>query len=27
MYKLEIFCQPNQQEMVLSTLHEAGVDK
>ncbi len=27
MYKLEIFCQPNQQEMVLSTLHETGVDK
>ncbi|EOW9462529.1 hypothetical protein ACOCGI_003712, partial [Vibrio cholerae] len=27
MYKLEIFCQPNQQDIVLSTLHDAGVDK
>ncbi|MCD1193125.1 cation tolerance protein CutA, partial [Vibrio cholerae] len=26
MYKLEIFCQPNQQDIVLSTLHDAGVD-
>ncbi|CCN50208.1 conserved hypothetical protein [Vibrio nigripulchritudo MADA3029] len=27
MYKLEIFCQPDQKDKVLSTLHEAGVDK
>lgn len=27
MYKLEIFCQPQQQDLVLSSLHEAGVDK
>lgn len=27
MYKLEIFCKPEQQDMVLSTLHESGVDK
>ncbi|MCC4860635.1 hypothetical protein [Vibrio splendidus] len=27
MYKLEIFCTPEQQELVLSTLHESGVDR
>ncbi|RXJ73189.1 cation tolerance protein CutA [Veronia nyctiphanis] len=27
MYKLEIFCKPEQQELVLSTLHESGVDR
>nr|WP_253824916.1 hypothetical protein [Vibrio chagasii] len=27
MYKLEIFCTPEQQERVLSTLHESGVDR
>ena len=27
MYKLEIFCKPEQQNMVQSTLHESGVDK
>ncbi|TQQ54981.1 hypothetical protein [Vibrio cholerae] len=27
MYKLEIFCQPDQQDVVLSTLHDAGVNK
>ena len=27
MYKLEIFCTPEQQDLVLSTLHESGVDK
>ncbi|GMQ46727.1 hypothetical protein [Vibrio sp. 10N] len=27
MYKLEIFCKPEQQDMVLSTLHESGADK
>lgn len=26
MYLLSIFCQPQQQELVLSTLHELGVD-
>lgn len=27
MYKLEIFCTPEQQDLVLSTLHESGVDR
>jgi hypothetical protein len=27
MYKLEIFCLPEQKEVVLNTLHETGVDK
>ena len=27
MYKLEIFCTPEQPERVLSTLHESGVDR
>ncbi|ENQ8181006.1 cation tolerance protein CutA [Vibrio parahaemolyticus] len=27
MFKLEIFCQPEQQELVLSALHESGVDQ
>ncbi len=27
MYKLEIFCLPEQKERVLYTLHEAGVDQ
>ncbi len=27
MYKLEIFCQPEQKETLLQTLHNAGVDK
>ncbi|CAK2422490.1 hypothetical protein VCRA2116O29_190033 [Vibrio crassostreae] len=27
MYKLDIFCTPEQQDLVLSTLHESGVDK
>ncbi|MBF9002936.1 MULTISPECIES: hypothetical protein [Vibrio] len=27
MYKLDICCKPEQKELVLSTLHESGVDK
>lgn len=27
MYLLSIFCKPEQQESVLSTLHELGVDR
>ncbi len=27
MYKLDIFCQPEQQDLVLDTLHLQGVDK
>jgi len=27
MYKLDIFCMPEQKEVVLNTLHETGVDK
>lgn len=27
MYKLEVFCKPEQKELVLSTLHESGVDR
>ncbi|WP_245680726.1 hypothetical protein [Veronia pacifica] len=26
-FKLEIFCQPNQKEQVLNTLHQHGVDR
>ncbi|EKO3404104.1 hypothetical protein N6C02_002352 [Vibrio fluvialis] len=27
MFKLEIFCQPEQQDLVLATLHECGVGR
>ncbi len=27
MYKLEIFCNPDQQMLVQNVLHESGVDK
>jgi len=27
MYKLEIFCKPEQQDLVQSILHDSGIDK